>query len=179
MEIIRNTKDMTNSFSLKLYTKEILEKYGMLDNTPSKVPMAPAHYRDGEVASNQDNMASTPSEHDTFRAILGSVNVLCMCTRPCIAFATIVIIRRHKAPTQLHMKQLKRLLRYFNGTRPMGITYGRPSQDNAEDIKVFSDSDWAAVTTTSRSQSGEVDMLNGGGVNWTSKQQEVVALSTT
>jgi hypothetical protein len=43
----------------------------------------------------------------------------------------------------------------------MGITYGRPSQDNAEDIKVFLDSDWAAVTTTRRSQSREVVMLNG------------------
>jgi hypothetical protein len=28
---------------------------------------------------------------------------------------------------------------YLNGTRPMGITYGRSSQDNADDIKVFSD----------------------------------------
>jgi hypothetical protein len=43
----------------------------------------------------------------------------------------------HTAPTQLHIKQIKRLLRYLNGTRHMGITYGRPSQDNAEDIKVL------------------------------------------
>jgi hypothetical protein len=77
------------------------------------------------------------------------------------------------------MKQLKRLLRCLNGTRPMGITYGRPSQDNACDIKVFSNSDLLANTTTRRSQSWEVVMLNGGAVNWTSKQQEVVALSTT
>jgi hypothetical protein len=53
------------------------------------------------------------------------------------------------------------------------------SQNNAEDIKVFSDSDWAVDTTTRQSQSGEVVMLNGGAVSWTSKQQEVVALSTT
>jgi CMP-2-keto-3-deoxyoctulosonic acid synthetase len=76
------------------------------------------------------------------------------------------------------MKELKCLLRYLNGTILMGITYGRPSQDNAEDIKVFTDSDWAADTTTKRSQSGEVVMINGGAVSWTSKQQEVVALST-
>jgi hypothetical protein len=101
-----------------------------------------------------------------------------MCTSPDIAFAISVINTRQTAPTQLHMKQLKRLLRYLNGTRLVGITYGRPSRDNAEDIKVFSDSDWAADTTTMRSQSGEVVMLNGGAVSWTSKQQEVVALST-
>jgi hypothetical protein len=75
------------------------------------------------------------------------------------------------------MKQLKRLLRYLNGTRPMSITYGRPSQDNVEDIKVFPNSEWADDTTTRRSQYGEVVMLNGGAVSWTSKQQDVVALS--
>ena len=134
----------------------------MLDNTPSKVPMAPTHYQDGKAACDQDKMALTPSEHDTFRAILGSVDFICMCTRPDIAFAISVISKRQTAQTQLHMKQhLKRVLRYLNGTRPMGITYGRPSQDNAEDIIVFSDSEWAAVTTTRRWQSREVVMLNG------------------
>jgi hypothetical protein len=102
-----------------------------------------------------------------------------MCTRPDIAFAISAINIRHATPTQLHMKQLKRLLCYLDGTRPMGITYGRPSQDNADDIKEFSNSDWAADTTTRRSHSEEVVMLNGGAVSWTSKQQEVVALSTT
>ena len=179
MDIVRNREAGTISLSQEQYTKEILEKYGMLDSTPSKISMAPTHYRDGEVASDQDKEALSPPEHETFRAILGLVNFLCMCTRPDIAFAVSVISRRQTAPTQLHMKQLKRLLRYLNGTRPMGITYGRPSQDYANDIKVFSDSDWAADTTTRRSQSGEVVMLNGGAVSWTSKQQEVVALSTT
>jgi hypothetical protein len=141
MDIVRNIEACTICLSHEQYTKEILKKYGMLDSTPSKVPMAPTHYRDGEVASNHDKVALTPSEHETFRAILGYVNFLCICTRSDIAFAINVIIRRQTAPTQVHMKQLKRLLRYLNGTRPMGITYGRPSQDNADDIKVFSDSD--------------------------------------
>jgi hypothetical protein len=39
------------------------------------------------------------------------------------------------------------MLRYLNGKIPRGITYGRASQDNASDIEVFSDSDWAAGTT--------------------------------
>jgi hypothetical protein len=179
MEIIRNKEAGTISLSQEQYTKEILEKYGMLDSTPSKVPMAPTHYRDGEVASDYDNMALTPSEHETFRAILGSVNFLYMCTRPDIALAVGVNSIRQISPTRFHLKQLKRLLRYLNGTRPMDITYGRPSQDNAEDIKVFSHSDWAADTTTMRSQCGEVVMLNGRAVSLISKQQEMIALSTT
>jgi hypothetical protein len=91
MDIVRNTEAWTVNLSQEQYTKDILEKYGMLNIAPSKMPMAPMHYRDGEVASDQDKVASTPSEHDTFRAILGFVNFLCMCTRHGIAFAINVI----------------------------------------------------------------------------------------
>jgi hypothetical protein len=151
MDMVRN-KDGTVSLSQEQYTQEILEKCIMLDNTPSNVPMAPT-IRDGEVASDHDKAALTPPEHDTFRAILGSVNFLCICTPPDIAFAIIVINMRQTVPTQLHLKQLKRILRYLNGTRSMGITYGRASQDNAYDIKVVSDSYWATDTTTRRCKS--------------------------
>jgi hypothetical protein len=60
-----------------------------------------------------------------------------MCTRPDITFAVSVITIRQTTATQMHMKQLKQLLRYLNATRLMGITYGRPSQYNADDIEVF------------------------------------------
>jgi hypothetical protein len=118
-------------------TKDILEKYGMLDNTPAKVPMAPTHPRDGGVASDKDKVALTSAEHETFRAIFGYVSFLCMCTRLHIAFAITVISSRQLAPTQLHMKHFIRLSRYLNGTRHMGKIYGMPSQDNAYDINVF------------------------------------------
>jgi hypothetical protein len=61
----------------------------------------------------------------------------------------------------------------------MGITYGRLSQDNVDDIKLLPNSDWADDTTPRRSHSGEVVMLNGGAVSWTSKPQEMAVLSTT
>jgi hypothetical protein len=71
--------------------------------------MAPTHYRDGEVASDQNKMALTPSEHETFRVILGSVNFLYMCTRSYIAFAISVISRRscdEYSPTTVHSNTL-------------------------------------------------------------------------
>jgi hypothetical protein len=44
----------TINLSQEQYTKKILKKYGMLDDTPSKIPAAPTHYRDGEAASDHD-----------------------------------------------------------------------------------------------------------------------------
>jgi hypothetical protein len=66
---------------------------------------------------------------------------MCMCTIPNLVFAIIAISMRKTTPTHMHMKQLKRLLRYLNDARSMSITYGMPSHDNAYDIKVFSESD--------------------------------------
>jgi hypothetical protein len=48
-----------------------------------------------------------------------------MCIRPHIAFALSVISRHHTAPLQFGMKQIKRLLRYFNGSHASCITYGQ------------------------------------------------------
>jgi hypothetical protein len=127
MDFVRNMEARTISLSHEQYTEEILEKDGMLDNTPSKVPVAPTHYRDGEVASDSDKVALPPPQPETFRSIFVLVTFLSMCTRPDIVFAINVSTMRQTAPTKLPMKQLKRLLRYRNGTRPMGITYGRPS----------------------------------------------------
>jgi hypothetical protein len=47
-------------------------------------------------------------------------------------------------------------------------------------MTIFLDSDWAADTTNRRSHSRqEAVMLNGGAINWPSKQQNIVALLTT
>jgi hypothetical protein len=72
-------------------------------------------------------VALTPPKHVTFHAIRGFVSFLCMCTKPDIPCAINVIGMRQIASTQLYIKQLKRLLRYLNGTRPVGITYGGAS----------------------------------------------------
>jgi hypothetical protein len=76
------------------YTTEILEKYGMPDSNPSTLPMSPTHYRDVDSSSPSDHVALSPADRETFRAILGYVNFLCMCTRHDIAFA-INVTSRH------------------------------------------------------------------------------------
>jgi hypothetical protein len=105
-----------------------------------------------KVALDKDKVALSPTEYETFRAILGSMNFMCMCTRLDIAFAVNVSYIRHAFATKVLTKQLRRLLRYLNGTRLVGITYGRQFRDNAYYIKVFSDLEWVEGTTTMRSQ---------------------------
>jgi hypothetical protein len=60
MDIIKNIEAGTISPSHDQYTKEILEKYGMLDSTPSKVPMGHGAYalsrRRRCIQSGQDSL---------------------------------------------------------------------------------------------------------------------------
>jgi hypothetical protein len=64
------------------YTKEVSEKYNMLESKPSILPMPPTnYYRDADVASPADKTSFLTHERETFRAILKSVNFSCMCQR--------------------------------------------------------------------------------------------------
>eukprot|EP00873_Tetraselmis_striata_P028975 jgi/Tetstr1/449239/TSEL_036444.t1 len=76
------------------------------------------------TVSDADKAPLSREDHETYRAILGSVNFLTMCTRPDLAFAISVLSRFQSAPQKIHLMQLKRVLRYLKGTPGMGITYG-------------------------------------------------------
>jgi hypothetical protein len=56
---------------------------------------------------------------------------------------------------------------------------GRPGLDRVLDIHDFMDVNWAGELDHRRSISGYVFNLFGGAINWMSKRQTVVALSTT
>jgi hypothetical protein len=98
----------TNRLFQEQYARELLEKCdGMVDNTRSMMDIALTDYRDGKVASDQSKVDLSPLQHETLHAILGSVNFMCICIRPDIAFAVSAINQRQTSPTHMHMKQLK------------------------------------------------------------------------
>eukprot|EP00873_Tetraselmis_striata_P002189 jgi/Tetstr1/422453/TSEL_013291.t1 len=124
MDLTRCWVSGTIRLSQEQYTLELLEKYGMQDCSLAKTPMGSGHYKDLASASDADKAPLSREDHETYRAILGSVNFLTMCTRPDLAFAISVLSRFQSAPQKIHLMQLKRILRYFKGTLGMGITYG-------------------------------------------------------
>jgi hypothetical protein len=72
---------------------------------------------------------------------------------------------------------VKHLLRYLKGTKHIGIVYGGAPSPYPE-IKTYADSDWASGKNRC-SVTGYIVTLNGGPIAWASKQQAIVALSTT
>ena len=88
-----------------------------------------------------------------------------------------------KNPTALEMRQLKRLLRYVNGTEDMSTVFEvRDDNDRREQfvkrLEVYTDSDWASEQTKRMSTSGAVIMAGGMRLHAHSRGQASVALSS-
>ena len=70
---------------------------------------------------------------------------------------------------------MKRLLRHVSRDQERGITY---TSKGARELCAYSDADWGDCPDTARSTTGFVLMLAGAAIDWRSKLQPTVALST-
>ena len=97
------------------YAKKILNKAGMLNCNPTKVPMHP------KDVINKDE-GGTAVDTTEFKSIIGGLRYL-IHTRPDIAYSVGIVSRFMERPTLLHQAVAKRILRYIQGTLDFGLTY--------------------------------------------------------
>ena len=77
-------------------------------------------------------------------------------------------------PSKLHYAAAKRVLRYLQGTKKLGILY---KKENGNNLVGFTDSDWAGSLDDRKSTSGYIFCLGSNVIAWSSKKQKTVALS--
>jgi hypothetical protein len=154
--------------SQKKYAMEILDRFKMTNcnsvSTPTDLSLKLVKDGAGEKVNST-----------LYKQIVGSLMYLTS-TRPDIMYAVSLISRYMECPAEAHFLAAKRIFRYLKGTADYGILYKRNS--NSAMIG-FSDSDYAGSLDDRKSTSGLVFMLNSGAVSWSSKKQQIVALSTT
>jgi hypothetical protein len=111
-----------------------------------------------------------------YRELLGAVVYLSTCTRPDISYTVSVASRFAADPAPRHFNILKRLLRYLIHTRSLGLRF---SPGHPLNLSGFSDADHGADIETRRSITGWAFTMAGAAVDWQSKRQPTVALSST
>ncbi|GKE80837.1 hypothetical protein Tco_1550837 [Tanacetum coccineum] len=77
--------------------------------------------------------------------------------------------------TERHLKEVKRIFRYLQGTVNMGLWY---TKDSSFGLTGFLDVDYAGCKDTFKSTSGGAQFLVEKLVSWSSKKQHCMALST-
>jgi transposase InsO family protein len=156
----------TISISQESFIEKILGRFRMEDCKGANTPMEP-HFQ----IDSSEEIVDVP-----YRELIGSLMYISMISRPDITYATSYLSRFLDRPTNQLWKAGKRVLRYLKMTKELALTYTRNSA--LEEINAYADADWAADKSDRKSVSGSAIFYGGKLIQWTSKKQQTVALST-
>ena len=121
MHIVRDRKNRFLTLSQLGYIDEMLERYD-IDTTLDKYPTTPMAYfinKDKQqIITYLDEKGITD-----YQSRIGTLLYLATMTRADILFATTSLSRKCKAPTNLDLKAVNRVLYYIAGTRDKGLRF--------------------------------------------------------
>ena len=176
IKIERNRAAHTISLSQPGYVESILEQFGMADCNPSLTPM------DENQKLSVRMSPDTPEGRSEMKAVpyhelIGKLLYLAIATRPDITYVIGVLCRFIKNPGLLHWHATKRVLQYLKGTMGMKLVY---SHSSAPDLfTTYSDADLSRNPDNSRSTGGFAICIGRGAIQWGSRLQPHVSLSST
>ena len=128
----------------------------------------------------QGRVASTEAEElcpakYPYRALIGSLMFIAVCTRPEISFPISYLSRYLDKYMKSHLTAGLRILRYPKGMSNYGMHYGG---DQDPELRAFTDSDFADALNQRRSTSGELFKKAGGAIIWSASRQPFTTLSS-
>lgn len=152
------------------YTKKLLKRFNMDNCSVLSVPIDPS-------IVNLNHTVNNAHCNKPYRELIGSLMYLMLGSRPDLCFSINYFSRFQNCYSDQLWNYLKHVLRYLKGTIDYGLTY-KKSNDNVNLI-AYVDSDWGGDTKDRRSVSGYLFKMNDNIIQWSTKKQTCVALSTT
>ena len=157
------------------YIVRLLEKYSMANSNPRQTPMEVRNVRNDELYGPTIESESLFEDITQYKSAIGSLSYLAISTRPEISFAVNLLARYSVKPAQRHWQGIKKILRYLNGTKDLGLLY----TGNNFEIVGFADAGYQSDPKSAKSQTGYVFTIGGTAFCWRSVKQTVLATSTT
>jgi hypothetical protein len=139
----------------------------MKDVKPIKTPMGTNGHLDLDTEGKS-------VDQKVYRSMIGSLLYLCA-SRPDIMLSVCMCARFQADPKEVHLKAVKRIMRYLVYTPKFGLWYPKRS---TFDLIGYSYADWTGCKIDRKSTSGTCPFLGRSLVSWASKKQNSVALST-
>ena len=173
IEVKRDRPGCIVHLSQHAYIDTILCHHQLADLKPLSTPM------DHQVCLSTEQKPASAAEcmmmHDVpYHEAIGMLNWAALATRPDITFAVTTVACFAQDPGPTHWEAVKRIFHYLSGTRNLWLTYSEESSP----LEGYVDVD-GSMAEDRRAISGYVFLINGGAISWSSKQQEIVSLSTT
>ena len=153
--------------SQEKYCKELLKKFDMNQCKAISTPISTSCQLDQDSAGKSVDQTK-------YRGLIGSLLYL-TASRPDIMFAVCLCARYQSDPKESHYNAAKRILKYLQGSKDVGLWYPNKVSLN---LIGFSDSDFAGCKVDRKSTSGTCHMLGSSLISWHCKKQACVALST-
>ncbi|GJR95669.1 retrovirus-related pol polyprotein from transposon TNT 1-94 [Tanacetum coccineum] len=155
-------------FNQSKYIKEMLKKFGLEDSKPTMMPMST------EIKLTKDDEANS-MDSSKYQCMIGSLLYLTAST-PDIMFSVCLCACFQENPKTIHLEAVKRKFRYIRGTSHLGLWY--PKGTGIETI-VYADSDHVGNYVDRKSSSGVCTFMGCCLTSWFTKEQMVLAISTT
>ncbi len=179
VRVTRNRAERKLWIDQRAYAVDLLARFGMLDCKPLLTPMDPnkklSVAQSPTTEAERAEMAAIPYIQAT-----GGILWLARCTRPDLAKAVGVLCRFNANPGMEHWKALKHLLRFIRGSLDYRIEYSAAAAlPGPQMFRTYSDADHGGNVDNGKSTSGYLILIGGGAVDWSSKLQSVVSMSTT
>jgi hypothetical protein len=149
------------------YIQDILKKFGMKNAKPIKTPMGTNGHLDL-------NTGGKSVDQKVYRSMIGSLLYLCA-SRPDIMLSVCMCARFQVDPKEIHLRVVKRIMRYLVYTPKFGLWYLKGS---TFDLIVYSAVDYAGCKIDRKSTSETNQFMGRSLVSLASKKQNSVALST-
>jgi hypothetical protein len=107
---VEHEPDGIFSIHQELYIDRIIERFGMEDSKPSKMPLDSGYTKRNEVhAALKDNVKC--------RSAIAALLYVSTYNRPNIAVATSILSRKISKPTEADWEEVKRIIRSLKFTR--------------------------------------------------------------
>ena len=175
MKFTQDLRTGTIKIDQKAYIDAVLKRFDMSDANERDTPLEP------KVRLSKADCPAVPDKKvvKAYQQLVGSLMYIACATRPDIAYAVNTCAQFMTNPGPRHIEAAKHVLRYLKGTKDVGITYSKQTNESmANKLFGYVDADHAADIDDRKSVGGYVLLLNGGAVSWSSRKIKVVAISS-
>eukprot|EP00124_Ichthyophonus_hoferi_P002848 Ihof_evm1s215 gene=Ihof_evmTU1s215 len=134
-------------------------------------PILPAHIVDS-LATGTDTPRCSKVD---YQMVIGTILWIARLTRPDIMFAVSFLGRFTSDSSEIHWRMAMHVIKYLHSTANLGLAYKKGDLS----FEVYVDADFSGEKVSSKSTTGIVSYLENSPVDWSSKCQSLVAMSST